>query len=96
MYAKARMPDPVRSAAVRAVIVVALTLVQLTVAVLCSLAEVWFAFPALLCTVASTVVATWALLDVWVTRQVWIQRHGVVSTPSSAARARGHRVGSRS
>jgi hypothetical protein len=24
---------------------------------------------------------------VWVTRQVWNQRHGVVSTPSSTARA---------
>lgn len=92
MYAKPRMPDPVRAAAVRAVIVVAVTLVQLTVAVLCSLAGVWLAFPTLLCTVASTVVATWAVLDVWVTRQVWIQRHGVVSTPSSAARKRGYRA----
>lgn len=92
MYAKPRMPDPVRTAAVRAVIVVAVTLVQLTVAVLCSLAGVWLAFPMLLCTVASTVVATWAVLDVWVTRQVWIQRHGVVSTPSSAARKRGYHV----
>jgi hypothetical protein len=91
MYTKPRLPDPVRAAAVRAVIIVALTLVQLMVAVLCSLAGVWFAFPTLLSTVASTVVATWSVLDVWVTRQVWVQRHGVVSTPSSAARARGHR-----
>jgi hypothetical protein len=37
--------------------------------------------------VAGTVVATWAALDVWVTRQVWNQRHGVVSAPSSTARA---------
>ncbi|MBB1246748.1 hypothetical protein GL263_24815 [Streptomyces durbertensis] len=88
MYARPRMPDPVRSAAVRSVIIIALTLVQLTITVLCSLAGVWFAFPALLGTVASTVVATWAVLDVWVTRQVWIQRHGVVSVPSSAARPR--------
>lgn len=88
MYAKPRLPDPVRRAAVRAVLIVAVTLVQLTVAVLCSLAGVWFAFPALLCTVTSTVLATWAVLDVWVTRQVWIQRHGVISTPSSAARRR--------
>lgn len=87
MYAKSRLPDPVRTAAVRAVLIIALTLVQLTVAVLCSLAGVWLAFPAVVCTVASTVVATWAVLDVWVTRQVWIQRHGVVSTPGSVARA---------
>ncbi|GAB3651936.1 hypothetical protein [Streptomyces sparsus] len=93
MYARTRLPDPVRAAAVRAVLVVALTLVQLTVAVLCSLAGVWFAFPALLSTVASTVVATWAVLDVWVTRQVWVQRHGVVSTPSSVARDRALRRG---
>jgi hypothetical protein len=33
------------------------------------------------------VVATWGALDVWVTRQVWKQRHGVISTPSSTARA---------
>ena len=44
------------------------------------------AFPMMLSTVGSTVVATWAVLDVWVTRQVWNQRHGVVSVPSSSAR----------
>lgn len=32
-------------------------------------------------------VATWAVLDVWITRQVWNQRNGVLSSPSSAARA---------
>lgn len=88
MYAKPRLPDPVRSAAVRALVIVALTLVQLMVAVLCSLAKVWMAFPMVISTVASTVVATWAVLDVWVTRQVWRQRHGVLSEPSSAARRR--------
>ncbi|MGH3312504.1 MAG: hypothetical protein ACRDP3_18280 [Streptomyces sp.] len=88
MYARPRLPDPVRRAAVRAVVIVALALVQLMVAVLCSLAGVWLAFPMVLATVASTVVATWGVLDVWVTRQVWMQRHGVVSEPSSAARAR--------
>ncbi|WP_369355981.1 hypothetical protein [Streptomyces sp. cg2] len=81
-----RMADPVRTAAVRAVIVVAVTLIQAMVAFLCTLARSWFAFPAVLCTVASTVVATWAVLDVWVTRQVWVQRHGVRSEPSSTAR----------
>ncbi|MGD3106936.1 MULTISPECIES: hypothetical protein [unclassified Streptomyces] len=81
-----RMADPVRTAAVRAVIIVALTLIQAMVAFLCTLAGSWFAFPAVLGTVASTVVATWAVLDVWVTRQVWVQRHGVESRPSSTAR----------
>ncbi|MET7764609.1 hypothetical protein [Streptomyces sp. NPDC005336] len=81
-----RLPDPVRTAAVRAVIIVAVTMVQAMVATLCTLAGSWSAFPAVLATVASTVVATWGVLDVWVTRQVWNQRYGVVSRPSSTAR----------
>lgn len=56
-------------------------------AFLCTLAESWLAFPTVLSSVVSTVVATWAVLDVWVTRQVWNQRNGVVSVPSSTARA---------
>ncbi|CCK31567.1 membrane protein [Streptomyces davaonensis JCM 4913] len=82
-----RMPDPVRTAAVRAVLIIAVTLIQAMVAFLCTLAGSWLAFPMVLSGVASTVVATWAALDVWVTRQVWNQRHGVVSTPASTARA---------
>ncbi|WP_063856797.1 hypothetical protein [Streptomyces cyaneogriseus] len=82
-----RLPDPVRTAAVRAVLVVAVTLIQAMVAFLSTLAGSWLAFPMVLSSVASTVAATWAVLDVWVTRQVWNQRHGVVSTPSSTARA---------
>jgi hypothetical protein len=39
-----------------------------------------------LSSVGSTVVATWGVLDVWVTRQVWNQRNGVVSAPNSTAR----------
>jgi hypothetical protein len=89
MYTKPRLPDPVRSAAVRAVLIAALTLVQVMIALLCSLAGVWLAFPMVLTSVASTVVATWGVLDVWVTRQMWRQRHGVVSVPSSVARERG-------
>ncbi|MFK4069942.1 hypothetical protein [Streptomyces sp. NPDC029674] len=81
-----RLPDPVRTAAVRAVIIVAVTLVQAMVAVLAALAGSWLSFPMVLSSVASTVVATWGVLDVWVTRQVWNQRHGVVSMPSSTAR----------
>lgn len=82
-----RMPDPVRTAAVRAVLVIAVTLVQAMVAFLCTLAGSWPAFPMVISSVVSTVLATWAALDVWVTRQVWNQRNGVVSTPSSTARS---------
>ncbi|WAU80972.1 hypothetical protein O1Q96_15035 [Streptomyces sp. Qhu-G9] len=82
-----RLPDPVRTSAVRAVIIIAVTLIQAMVAFLCTLAGSWLAFPMVLSSVASTVVATWGALDVWVTRQVWNQRHGVVSEPSSTARA---------
>lgn len=83
---KRRMPDAVRTAAVRAVLIMALTIIQAVIAFLCTLAGSWLAFPMVLSSVASTVVATWAVLDVWVTRQVWNQRHGVVSEPSSTAR----------
>ncbi|MEU3728838.1 hypothetical protein AB0E81_05395 [Streptomyces sp. NPDC033538] len=82
-----RLPDPVRTAAVRAVLVVAVTLIMAMVAFLCTLAGSWLAFPMMIGSVTGTVVATWGVLDVWVTRQVWNQRHGVVSMPSSTARA---------
>ncbi|WP_373296903.1 hypothetical protein [Streptomyces brasiliensis] len=82
-----RMPDPVRTAAVRAVLIISVTLIQAMVAFLCTLTGSWLAFPMVLSSVAGTVVATWGVLDVWVTRQVWNQRNGVVSVPSSTARA---------
>ncbi|WP_405672730.1 hypothetical protein [Streptomyces sp. NBC_01530] len=82
-----RMPDPVRTAAVRAVIIIAVTLIQAMVAFLCTMAGSWLAFPMVISSVVSTVVATWGALDVWVTHQVWNQRNGVVSTPSSSARS---------
>ncbi|MEW1700517.1 hypothetical protein ACIQCR_19250 [Streptomyces sp. NPDC093249] len=81
-----RMPDPVRNAAVRAVMITSVTLIQAVVAFLCSVAGSWMAFPVTVTAVASTVVATWSVLDVWITRQVWRQRNGVVSEPSSTAR----------
>ncbi|MFD4789785.1 hypothetical protein ACFWN1_22540 [Streptomyces sp. NPDC058459] len=81
-----RLADPVRTAAVRAVLIIAVTLVQAMVAFLCALAGSWAAFPMVISSVTSTVVATWAVVDVWVTRQVWNQRYGVVSEPSSTAR----------
>lgn len=82
-----RLPDPVRSAAVRAGLIASFTLIESIVALLGVVSGTWVAVPAVLCTVLSTVGATWAAVDVWVTRQVWNQRHGVISTPSSAARA---------
>ncbi|MFH8579947.1 hypothetical protein OHB11_31680 [Streptomyces zaomyceticus] len=84
--ARRRMPDPVRTAAVRAVMITSVTLVQGVVAFLCSVAGSWTAFPVTVGAVVSTVVATWSVLDVWITRQVWRQRNGVVSEPSSTAR----------
>jgi len=81
-----RMADPVRTAAVRAVIIISLTMIQAMAALLFTLSGAWLALPLVLSSVASTVVATWAVLDVWVTRQVWNQRNGVVSMPSSTAR----------
>ncbi|KPI21482.1 hypothetical protein OK074_1087 [Actinobacteria bacterium OK074] len=82
-----RLPDPVRTAAVRAVLVIAVTLIQAVIAFLCTMAGSWLAFPMVISSVVSTVVATWGALDVWVTRQMWNQRNGVVSTPSAAARS---------
>lgn len=80
------MPDPVRTSAVRAVLIMSLTIIQAMVAFLATLTGSWLAFPMVLSSVGSTVVATWSVLDVWVTRQVWNQRRGVVSMPSSSAR----------
>lgn len=81
-----RMPDPVRASAVRAGLIASVTLIEVMITVLGALGGSWVTFPAVLATVASTIVATWAVLDVWVTQQVWNQRHGVVSDPSSTAR----------
>ncbi|MET8576383.1 hypothetical protein [Streptomyces sp. NPDC005012] len=81
-----RLPDPVRTAAVRAGLIVAVTVLLAVVAFLLSMAKAWSAFPAVITAVAGIVAATWAVLDVWVTRQVWNQRYGVVSEPSSTAR----------
>ncbi|MFC9298826.1 hypothetical protein ACFTWH_30970 [Streptomyces sp. NPDC057011] len=83
-----RMPDPVRASAVRAVLIVAVTLTQATIAFLLTITGSWLAFPMVLGAVAGTIVATWGVLDVVITRQTWNQRYGVVSEPSSTARAR--------
>nr|WP_251071694.1 hypothetical protein [Streptomyces sp. ISL-43] len=83
-----RMPDPVRESAVRAVLIVAVTLTDATVAFFLTITGSWLAFPLVLTGIAGTVVATWAVLDVLITRQTWNQRYGVLSEPSSTARPR--------
>ncbi|MGW6706740.1 hypothetical protein ACWGDE_17865 [Streptomyces sp. NPDC054956] len=84
--ARRRMPDPVRVSAVRAVMVVAVTLTDATIAFFLTVTGSWLAFPLVLTGITGTVVATWAVLDVLITRQTWNQRYGVVSEPSSTAR----------
>ncbi|WP_051696648.1 hypothetical protein [Streptomyces sp. NRRL S-244] len=83
-----RMPDPVRDSAVRAVLIVAVTLTGATVAFFLMVTGSWLALPMALGAIAGTVVATWGVLDVLITRQMWNQRYGVVSEPSSTARDR--------
>jgi hypothetical protein len=85
--ASPRLPDPVRAAAVRAVLIVSVALIEAVTAVLFAVGHTWLSAPMLLLTVLTSVIASWSVLDVWVTRQVWNQRNGVVSSPSSAARA---------
>ncbi|GGR59362.1 hypothetical protein GCM10010282_60420 [Streptomyces roseolus] len=80
-----RMPDPVRNAAVRAVMITSVTLILAVVAFLTTVTSSWLAFPMTIAAVVATVVATWSVLDIWITRQVWRQRNGVVSEPSSSA-----------
>jgi len=83
-----RLPEPVRTAAVRAVLIGSLALIAAVIELLLVAGHSWLTAPMMLVTILISVVATWAVLDVWVTRQVWTQRDGVVSSPSSAARAR--------
>lgn len=83
-----RMPDPVRRSAVRAVLIVAVTLTNATVAFFLTVTGSWLALPLSLLAIAGTVVATWGVLDVLITRQAWNQRYGVLSEPSSTARDR--------
>ncbi|MER6201617.1 hypothetical protein ABT234_30150 [Streptomyces sp. NPDC001586] len=83
-----RMPDPVRTSAVRAVVIVAVTLTQATITFFLTLTGSWLALPMALCAIAGTIVATWGVLDVLITRQMWNQRYGVLSAPSSTARRR--------
>ncbi|MEW2522512.1 hypothetical protein [Actinacidiphila alni] len=81
------MPEPVRTAAVRAMLIGSVALILVVIDVLLAAGHSWLSAPALLAAVFVSIVAAWAVLDVWVTRQVWNQRNGVVSSPSSAARA---------
>ncbi|MFJ9645436.1 hypothetical protein ACWEPM_34920 [Streptomyces sp. NPDC004244] len=82
-----RLPDPVRESAVRAVLIVAVTLTGATITFFLTLTGSWLAFPMALVSIAGTVVATWSVLDVLITRQMWNQRYGVLSEPSSTVRS---------
>ncbi|MFJ9791974.1 hypothetical protein [Streptomyces globosus] len=82
-----RLPDPVRESAVRAVLIVAVTLTAATIAFFLTITGSWLALPMVLAAIAGIVVATWGVLDVIITRQIWNQRYGVVSEPSSTARS---------
>ncbi|MEV6575751.1 hypothetical protein [Streptomyces sp. NPDC051577] len=81
-----RLPDPVRASAVRAVLIVSVTLTQSTITFFLALTGSWLVLPMALGAIAGTVVATWGVLDVLITRQTWNQRYGVVSAPGSTAR----------
>lgn len=83
-----RTPDSVRRSAVRAVLIVAVTLTDATIAFFLTVTGSWLALPLSLCAIAGVVVATWGVLDVLITRQTWNQRYGVLSEPSSTARGR--------
>ncbi|MGI5448607.1 hypothetical protein ACQEVM_23155 [Streptomyces sp. CA-243310] len=87
-----RLPDPVRTSAVRAVLIVSVTLTQSTITFFLALTGSWLVLPMALIAIGGTVVATWGVLDVLITRQTWNQRYGVVSAPGSTARdGRGER-----
>ncbi|WP_377272585.1 hypothetical protein [Peterkaempfera sp. SMS 1(5)a] len=69
-----RLPDEVRSAAVRAVVSFAFTLVCLMVTVLASLAGGWILVPVLLVTAVAVLLSVWTALEIWIARQVAAQR----------------------
>lgn len=72
--ARRRLPDEVRSAAVRAVLCVAFTLVALMVAVLASYARSGLLTPALLGMALGVFGCAWCLLEIVIARQVAAQR----------------------
>ncbi|MFJ6215912.1 hypothetical protein ACIQGZ_21640 [Streptomyces sp. NPDC092296] len=71
---RGRLPDEVRSAAVRAWISFSFTLVSVMVTLLASLADGWLFVPAVLVTALGFFASTWCLLEIWIARQIAAQR----------------------
>ncbi|WP_327074789.1 hypothetical protein OG196_36205 [Kitasatospora purpeofusca] len=77
-----RLPDEVRTAVVRAVLCLALTLVGIVLAVLSSYADSWLMTPALMAMGLGVFGTMWCLLEILISRQVAAQR---VRAPNSAS-----------
>ncbi len=86
--ARRRLPDEVRSAAVRAWLYFSYTVVALTVAALASIARSPILTPALLATALGVFATAWGLLDIVISRQIAAQR---LRGPNSASPLAGSR-----
>ncbi|WP_055588685.1 hypothetical protein [Peterkaempfera griseoplana] len=84
-----RLPDEVRSAAVRAGVSFAFTLVCVMVTVLASLGGTWILVPVLLLTAVSVLFCLWTVLEIWIARQVAAQRDWGSGTTTAWAGAAG-------
>lgn len=93
--ARHRLPDEVRSAAVRAVLCLACTLVGLMMAVLASYADSGLLTPALMAMALGVFGTMWCLLEIMISRQVAAQRmRGSGSaSPMAGSRPPAHRTG---
>ncbi|MER7673357.1 hypothetical protein ABTY61_33530 [Kitasatospora sp. NPDC096128] len=84
-----RLPDEVRSAAVRAVLCLSFTLVGVVVATLASYAGSWLMTPALMAMGLGVFGTMWCLLEILVSRQVAAQRMRGPNSASPMAGSRG-------
>ncbi|MGW6917757.1 hypothetical protein ACWGB8_28600 [Kitasatospora sp. NPDC054939] len=84
-----RMPDEVRTAAVRAVLCLAFTLVGVMVSTLASYAGSWLMMPALTAMGLGVFGTAWCLLEILISRQVAAQR---LRGPGSATPMAGSRA----
>ncbi|MFE3505703.1 hypothetical protein [Kitasatospora sp. NPDC059160] len=84
-----RLPDEVRSAAVRAVLCLSFTLVGVVVATLASYAGSWLMTPALMAMGLGVFGTMWCLLEILISRQVAAQR---MRGPNSAHPMAGSRA----
>ncbi|MEV8096527.1 hypothetical protein [Kitasatospora sp. NPDC085879] len=86
-----RLPDEVRSTAVRALLSLALTLVALIVAVLASYAASGLLAPALLLMGLGVFGTAWSLLEILISRQIAAQRQRGPNSASPLAGSREQR-----